>query len=1301
MSKRIRIILFSLSFFLCFLFLAVIGLFIYIHSDLAGHQIQTRINERIPGKIMFKDFSIALSKGKIELENILMEDPEGRVVAGIDQLVLQISWRDLFSRSVSVEHIFIKNPQVRLIVNPDGSLSLVNLFVSPRIDKHPETPEKPLEAGSSFNFVIRDFLLENGTLAYENQNQDSTAKLENIRLNFSGNFAGQNWLFDLSAGKGAFESTDVESRIEILKLSGEIREEQIKDLKLQLKTVSSDFELTGSARRIFSDPELDLIMNIGLSLSELRETFILESEYTGNITGELSARGPAKNPDVTLNLTYSGGQLGDVHIQKSHLQAMVIDRIIQLAPVELQFGTGYISGEAKSDFREVFPEGFLSPPQHFDFLSYNLNLDVNDVNLKEALGRFFEGRGIINGTIFAKGKGVSPENAVAELEVDITGTGITTDNLSPVDIRITSAAGLSEGKGILNAFEVLAGPTELFATGHFDIQSNQLESYLSINSKNLERTLAPLGIKGFQGIVKLEAKASGTLDRPVADLQLTGENLAADFVPIGKMKIAAKLSEGNLLIQKAELENQKSRVGISGKLGIFEQNRLKPLDDPSIDLTLIADSVFLEDFTDQVSGKVFLSARIEGSKKNPKGDYELIAEQIQVTDQNIERILAQGNLANEKFHLSPFEIVFASSQSIQGSGWISTDRKFQVQLFSEGISLDQIDVIRQQNIAEGLLVFNLTGDGTLGDPGLRGHVAVNNLVVKQKELGNVQMELKLADFLAEASGHLNFDFSASYHLNKKDFWLNLHFDDTDLSPYFNLTDLKNVSGTISGNMEASGNMSNLRQTSGAGNFSLLNLSAENQELVHAENFEIVYRNNQVLIPDLKVRLLEAGHLNIDANADLDGPLRVIADGTIPLQGLRMVTGKLPDISGELQISAEVAGTTAKPDIRGEIILNQIGFTIPELLQKIHGVSGRIFITPEALHLDNIQGNLDTGRLELSGQLALKDLNPERIRLDLTASSLPLKVPDTMNVILQSNLRLSGTPESALLQGEIIVIEGVYYKDINANLVESVTQRRRQISPQKPASTNPMLKNLNLDVSVRRRNPFLVENNLANLDINPDIRIAGTADQPMIQGRTTIESGTIQYQRKTFTVQKGVIDFINPYELEPTMDIESTVKIRKWMITLTLYGTPDNMILTLMSDPPEEHGDIISLLVLGKTTRELIGREGGTSRTTEQMAAELLAGTFGDDIRRITGLDFFEVETELDNNSDEESEGVMVTVGKKLSDRLTLKYAADSRRGEMIHRAISEYQLLENIIISAFQDTFGIFGGEILYRLEFR
>jgi len=61
----------------------------------------------------------------------------------------------------------------------------------------------------------------------------------------------------------------------------------------------------------------------------------------------------------------------------------------------------------------------------------------------------------------------------------------------------------------------------------------------------------------------------------------------------------------------------------------------------------------------------------------------------------------------------------------------------------------------------------------------------------------------------------------------------------------------------------------------------------------------------------------------------------------------------------------------------------------------------------------------------------------------------------------------------------------------------------------------------------------------------------------------------------------------------------------------------------------------------------------------------------------------------------------VTVGKELSRQITVKYGVDVRNGETIQRVTTDYKILENFLMSGFQDTGGDFGGELKYRLEFR
>ena len=90
----------------------------------------------------------------------------------------------------------------------------------------------------------------------------------------------------------------------------------------------------------------------------------------------------------------------------------------------------------------------------------------------------------------------------------------------------------------------------------------------------------------------------------------------------------------------------------------------------------------------------------------------------------------------------------------------------------------------------------------------------------------------------------------------------------------------------------------------------------------------------------------------------------------------------------------------------------------------------------------------------------------------------------------------------------------------------------------------------------------------------------------------------------------------------------------------------------------------------------------------------------DSIKRVSGVDIFEVDTE--NPDDEpDSDRIQVTLGKKLSRRMTVKYALESKQGALTRRVISEYKLIDELLMTGFQDSTGIFGGELVFRLEFR
>lgn len=805
-----------------------------------------------------------------------------------------------------------------------------------------------------------------------------------------------------------------------------------------------------------------------------------------------------------------------------------------------------------------------------------------------------------------------------------------------------------------------------------------------------------------------QSRASGTIDGKMtlsgdskslqAKLSLQGKNVAAEDIRFGDFITNARFSKGNLYLDQMEVTNRKSVLRISGIFGLLDPMTMNPLEDPSFEFELEGDTIFIEDFVDTLKGKLALNAHLEGSVAQPRGTIRLIGTNLDLDAQKLEKVDLLSKLDGKRIWIDPIKITVAKDESIEGRGWFSYEKAYQFGLVSKGISFTNIDKILDQKAVSGKIAFDISGIGTFEDPGIKGEIALKNLFIQGKPANDVNLHLDVHDQLASVSANSNFDFNASFHLKKKDFWLSVLFDETDLSPYLKITGRDDFSGSLTGKMEAKGNTEAVERIEGFVDFSQLDLFFDQKQILHSRNFKIFFRNEEIFIPGIRLDLLTEGYIEISGSGELSGPLGFTLNGNLPLQGISFFVKDPTDFVGNISFSANLNGTLPHPDIQADVFLEKIGLTVPALSQKLHDTSGRIRITPQTITIDEIKGQLDTGRFDLAGTIDLEAFEPVRMLLSINANALPIQIPETMNMLLNARLRVEGTSDESTIRGETIILEGTYYKDVNLSLLQAVGQKKREAVLPPSEIDLPFFKNMNLDISISRRYPFIIDNNLAQLEITPDLHVKGNLQNPIVSGRLNIESGTIEYQKKTFIVKKGIIDFINPYKTEPLLDIQSEVNVRNWIIFLEISGTIDQLVFTLRSDPPETNGDILSILALGRTSREMIEGAGGKTQSTEQMLAEIIASTFEKDIKKFTGIDTLEVESGANGD---DPERIKVTVGKELSKRMAVKYSTESKQGEFSQRAIAEYKFHENVLLSGFQDSDGTFGGALKYRLEFR
>ncbi len=801
----------------------------------------------------------------------------------------------------------------------------------------------------------------------------------------------------------------------------------------------------------------------------------------------------------------------------------------------------------------------------------------------------------------------------------------------------------------------------------------------------------------IKGTIDGRLQVDGTLSDLKGNLALTAGALHNDAVTIGDIESRIRLTSGTVFIDRLHLDNKDSALQVSGSIQLLQPGKLSLLEDPLVSLTAGAGHLDPADFVDSASGDFSFKALVEGSLNKPVGRITLTGKKAIFAGQSLEKLTVDARFKDERLLLDQLLAIFAPGEQIKGGGSVGLDKTMDLKLQSTTISVSRIEQLREVFPGKGVLQLDVAAKGKIDNPDVNGQLVLSDIIVNEGAMEDARLSFSLHDMLANVTGKLNFAMQASCDLKKGDFNGRLIFDRTETASYFKVAGQPDMHGTLTGQVQASGNIRDAARASVQVDLSALQLMFKDVSLLQSERISLQMADQKLTVPPIELSLLSSGNLKVQGNARLGGSLNMQVDGRIPLAAAKYFSDELHDATGSVILQGRLTGSTADPRIDGRIDMENIGMTVPGLVQKLHDLNGRIVLTPTDIRIDNLKGFLDTGSFALNGSIAHDKFVPQQVNLGLKAKALPLEVADTLSLSLNADITITGKDRLAGVTGEVVLLEGLYYKDVEINLLEMATDRKRTVAPPAQPVSLPYFDTVKLDVKVKNRQPFYVQNNMADLEIAPDLKIRGDLSRPIINGRALVSSGTITFQKKTFEVKKGVIDFINPYRTEAAIDIESETTIRSWTITLTVKGTPDNLQIKLSSVPAESDSDILSLILFGRTGQELVAGEGGTKRSNAQIMAEMIADTFGDDIKKNTGVDILQLET----GDGTDTGGTKVTVGKHLSDRITVKYAVESKEGKVVQRAITEYKLLERILLSGFQDNQGVFGGELMFRVEFR
>ncbi len=324
------------------------------------------------------------------------------------------------------------------------------------------------------------------------------------------------------------------------------------------------------------------------------------------------------------------------------------------------------------------------------------------------------------------------------------------------------------------------------------------------------------------------------------------------------------------------------------------------------------------------------------------------------------------------------------------------------------------------------------------------------------------------------------------------------------------------------------------------------------------------------------------------------------------------------ISGTVTGNIEVAGAVGKPVVKGRIDL--AGGTLElkgDPIPPVTGLAATLDLTTTKITLSKLKAMVAGGTLQGSGLLAINSGKPGALVLDLTGNHLPLARNDSLILRANAALRLSGTIERAALTGKVGVVDSLFYRDIELLPIGSPFTAPSAAALPKidAAAAHPgglipePFRSWTINMAVNTENPFLIRGNLANGQVEANLRIGGTFGAPAPVGYVRVRDLKASLPFSTLAVRSGYARFSPATGLDPMLEIRGTAEPRPYRVNVYVYGSASNPQIVLTSNPPLPENEIMTLLATGTTTSGLENTQAASSRAMQLFAEEIRRGRF--------------------------------------------------------------------------------------------
>jgi translocation and assembly module TamB len=1246
--------------------------------------------------------------------------------------LLQIQHLDLGVRVVSIlhhkwylEYLRIERPVVWIYVDQNGS----NL---------PKVNGESRKNNTLFDLGIRHAMLNGGELYYNSRPNLLSADLEDLELLLSYSVLREMYSGSVAYKNGHLQYGSYRPILHNLAAAFDLTLFTFHLKGATLATGNSQAVLEATVNDYRNSPAVDAQYQIAVDGGQMAQLFNQPALPSGLVhaSGKIHFQEQPNRPMLSSIVAD-----GDLTSNRLELRTSAVNTYVENLSAHYSLSEG---NAILRDLRAELLGGEITAQGSILNLSENshssLSAVVHDVSLAQ-LKRGMrhsapEGVGLagtLNGKVTGTwGKTIDDLMASAEVNIhaDVSPQKSAPPNMNLLDVSNPNSLGVPEVATVPVESEIHATYSQ--ANGRMQLSNSYLRTtYTDLKLKGAIGENTSLAIQlqaadlrelatlanSFQsstmnqqplrlgGAASFHGNVQGSTSAPHITGQLSATNLRVNESEWKLLRTELDASPDHVALKNAELEPAtRGSIVLNARAGLkkweFDKNT------SPVQVQMRASQIDLRDLVKlasqpiPVTGTLNSHLNVQGTALNPQGNGNISLADVTAYQQPIQsiRIDFSGNGEEARADLA------AHSKAGNLNAKLSvnpTNRTYTAQLTSTEIHLDRLHFLEISGIkAAGLLTLNANGNGSFDNPQVDAVIRVPDLVLSDFTTSGIDLRLNVANHVANAT--LN-SFVTNSSIQAKamvqlsgDYMANasLNTSVVELQPLLAICSpdmSQDMSGQAQVQATAHGPLKNMKAVEAHVTVPVLKMDYQNSiQLAATSPIQVNYQNGEFDIPRNTIRGTDT---DIDFQAHVPtedtAPMSLRLHGTVDLKLAQLLNRDVRS-SGQIKLNIDSHGMKANGnDLGGEIEIVNASFAEGDTPVELVDGNGVLKLTTDRLNIQSFEGKIGGGTVAIQGGVIYR---PNiAFELGLVANGVRTLYPRGVRGSFDARIRFGGTATQSVLGGTVELTDlsftpGFDLSNLAGQLSGGVAQ----------PSAEGLARDIKLNLAVRSSNNVsLVSRNLS-VNGSANLQVRGTAAEPVILGRVNLTGGDVIIKNNRYVLTSGTLQFSNPVETEPVVNMTLTTNIQKYDITLRFEGPLEQMTSEYSSNPALPKADIIHLLAFGSTTEAAANNPTPANQAAESMVASEVSSQVTGRISKVAGISELSVSPVLQGGTQQGPPGAEVTIRQRVTGNLYVTFSTNvaTTQDEVIE---GQYQLTPRVSVSGTREPNGGFGFDALIK----